>query len=478
MSTPATTDAQNHRLERDTFGEIAVANKALWGAQTQRSLHHFDISTERMPPELVRALALVKRSAAVVNRALQVLDAKKADAIIAAADEVLAGQHDDQFPLSLWQTGSGTQSNMNMNEVLANRASQLLGGEVGESRLVHPNDDVNRGQSSNDVFPTAMSVAAVQALEDHLLPSLATLRETLASKSKAFADIVKIGRTHLQDATPLTLGQEISGWVAQIDHGIRHLRTTRPHLRELALGGTAVGTGLNAHPEFGKRVAAELARATGHPFESAPNKFEALAAHDAMVFVHGAMKTVAASLMKIANDVRWLASGPRSGLGEITIPENEPGSSIMPGKVNPTQCEALTMLACQVMGNDVAVNMAGASGNFELNVFKPVIIHNVLQSMRLLADGALSFEEHCARGIEPDRKRIEELVGRSLMLVTALNPHIGYDKAAQIAKKAHAQGTSLRESALASGWVTGEQFDAWVRPEKMVGTPVIAGGAA
>ena len=465
MSTPSVP----HRFERDTFGEIAVADTALWGAQTQRSLHHFDISTERMPRELILALALVKRSAAVVNRDLGVLDAAKAGAIIAAADEVLAGEHAEQFPLSIWQTGSGTQSNMNMNEVLANRASQLLGGQVGESRLVHPNDDVNRGQSSNDVFPTAMSVAALTALESRLLPALDVLRATLAAKSHAFADVVKIGRTHLQDATPLTLGQEISGWVAQIDHNIRHLRTTRPHLRELALGGTAVGTGLNAHPEFGVRVAAELARATGYPFESAPNKFEALAAHDAMVFAHGALKTLAASFMKIANDVRWLASGPRSGLGEITIPENEPGSSIMPGKVNPTQCEALTMLACQVMGNDVAVNIGGASGNFELNVYKPVIIHNLLQSMRLLADGALSFEEHCARGIEADRARIGDLVQRSLMLVTALNPHIGYDKSAKIAKAAHAQGLSLREAALASGYVTAEQFEAWVRPEAMVG---------
>ena len=457
------------RMERDSFGEIAVAHGSLWGAQTQRSLHHFDISTERMPHELLMALALVKRSAARVNHELGVLDAKKAEAIVAAADEVLAGRHDAQFPLSVWQTGSGTQSNMNMNEVLANRASVLMGGEVGEARLVHPNDDVNRGQSSNDVFPTAMSVAALQAIEGQLLPALTTLRDTLAAKALAFADVVKIGRTHLQDATPLTLGQEISGWVAQIDHGIRHLRTTRPHLRELALGGTAVGTGLNAHPEFGTRVAAELARATGIAFESAPNKFEALAAHDAMVFAHGALKTLAASLMKIANDVRWLASGPRSGLGEITIPENEPGSSIMPGKVNPTQCEALTMLACQVMGNDVAVNLAGASGNFELNVYKPVIIHNLLQSVRLLADGAKSFEEHCARGIEADRARIGELVQRSLMLVTALNPHIGYDKAAQIAKRAHQEGTSLREAALASGWVTAEQFDQWVRPRDMVG---------
>ena len=457
------------RMERDTFGEIAVSNTSLWGAQTQRSLHHFDISTERMPHELLMALALVKRSAAVVNRELGVLDEKKAEAIAAAADEVLAGRHDAQFPLSVWQTGSGTQSNMNMNEVLANRASVLMGGVVGEARLVHPNDDVNRGQSSNDVFPTAMSVAALQAIESQLLPALAGLRETLAGKSAAFADVVKIGRTHLQDATPLTLGQEISGWVAQLDHGIRHLRTTRPHLRELALGGTAVGTGLNAHPEFGARVAAELARATGLAFESAPNKFEALAAHDAMVFAHGALKTLAASLMKIANDVRWLASGPRSGLGEITIPENEPGSSIMPGKVNPTQCEALTRLACQVMGNDVAINLAGASGNFELNVYKPVIIHNLLQSVRLLADGAKSFEEHCARGIEADRERIAELVQRSLMLVTALNPHIGYDKAAQIAKRAHKEGLSLREAALGSGWVTAEQFEQWVRPQDMVG---------
>ncbi len=459
-----------HRLERDTFGEIAVANAALWGAQTQRSLHHFAISTERMPPELIGALALVKRCAATVNRELGALDAKQADAIVAAADEVLAGDHAAQFPLSVWQTGSGTQTNMNMNEVLANRASQLLGGPLGEGRLVHPNDDVNRGQSSNDVFPTAMSVAAVIALESKLLPALETLRATLDAKSQAFADVVKIGRTHLQDATPLTLGQEISGWVAQLDHGMRHLRTTRPHLRELALGGTAVGTGLNAHPEFGTRVAAELARITGYPFESAPNKFEALAAHDACVFAHGALKTLAASLTKIANDVRWLASGPRSGLGEITIPENEPGSSIMPGKVNPTQCEALTMLCCQVMGNDVAVNIGGASGNFELNVFKPVIIHNLLQSTRLLADGALSFEEHCARGIEADRARIAELVGRSLMLVTALNPHIGYDKAAKIAKAAHAHGVSLKEAALASGFVTAAQFDAWVKPEAMVGS--------
>ena len=459
------------RIEKDTFGDIHVARDALWGAQTQRSLHHFAISTERMPRELLMALALVKRSAALVNRELGQLAAEKAEVIVAAADEVLAGRHDAQFPLSVWQTGSGTQSNMNMNEVLANRASQLLGGPVGDGRLVHPNDDVNRGQSSNDVFPTAMSVAAVQAIDGKLLPALKTLRDTLQAKSAANASVVKIGRTHLQDATPLTLGQEISGWVAQLDHGMAHLRDALPHLCELALGGTAVGTGLNAHPEFGTGVAWELSLSTGLAFVSAPNKFEALAAHDAMVHAHGALKTVAASLMKIANDVRWLASGPRSGLGEITIPENEPGSSIMPGKVNPTQCEALTMLACQVFGNDVAVNFGGASGNFELNVYKPLIVHNLLQSVRLLADGALSFEEHCARGIEADRARIDELVQRSLMLVTALNPHIGYDKSAQIAKKAHKEGTTLREAALASGWVSGEQFDEWVRPEAMVGRP-------
>jgi fumarate hydratase class II len=457
-------------MEKDTFGEIFVAADRLWGAQTERSLHHFDISTEKMPKELLQALALVKRSSAVVNAELGTLARATADAIIAAADEVLAGRHDAEFPLSVWQTGSGTQTNMNMNEVLANRASQILGGPLGDARLVHPNDEVNRSQSSNDVFPTAMSVAAVEAVSNRLLPAVATLRDTLRGKAEAFADIVKIGRTHLQDATPLTLGQEISGWVAQLEHGLAHLRAALPHLCELALGGTAVGTGLNAPAGFGERVAAELAARTGLPFVSAPNKFEALAAHDAIVHAHGALKTLAASFMKIANDVRWLASGPRSGLGEIRIPENEPGSSIMPGKVNPTQCEALTMLAAQVLGNDVAVNIAGASGNFELNVFKPVLIHNFLQSVRLLADGARSFEEYCARGIEPDLARIEELVQRSLMLVTALNPHIGYDKAAKIAKQAHASGSTLRDAAVGSGWVTAEQFDAWVVPDQMVGT--------
>ena len=458
----------DQRIEKDTFGDIAVAADRLWGAQTERSLHHFDISTEKMPAELIRALAWVKRSAAVVNRDLGTLPAEKAGAIVAAADEVLAGRHDDQFPLSVWQTGSGTQSNMNMNEVLANRASQLLGGPVGEGRLVHPNDDVNRSQSSNDVYPTAMSVAAVESLVRRLLPAVGALRDTLARKAGEFAAIVKIGRTHLQDATPLTLGQEISGWVAQLDHGMAHVREALPHLSELALGGTAVGTGLNAPPEFGALVAAELSARLDLPFVSAPNKFEALAAHDAIVFAHGALKTLAASLMKVANDVRWLASGPRCGIGELRIPENEPGSSIMPGKVNPTQSEAMTMLSAQVLGNDVAVNIGGASGNFELNVFKPLLIHNFLQSVRLIADGCVSFNDNCAVGIEPDEARIGTLVHGSLMLVTALNPHIGYDKAAYIAKKAHKEGTSLREAAIATGFVTAEQFDQWVRPDRMV----------
>ncbi len=457
------------RTETDTFGDVSVPAERLWGAQTQRSLENFAISTERMPRELLRALAVVKRCAAKVNRELGVLEATKAEAIIAAAEEIGAGRHDTEFPLSVWQTGSGTQTNMNMNEVLANRASQLLGGPLGNGRLVHPNDDVNHGQSSNDVFPTAMSVAAVCAIEQTLLPALAKLRTTLAAKSEAYADIVKIGRTHLQDATPLSLGQEISGWVAQLDHAAAHVRESLPHLRELALGGTAVGTGLNTHPEFGSQVATELSKATGSRFVSAPNKFESLAAHDAMVHAHGTLKTVAAALTKIANDVRWLASGPRSGLGEIRIPENEPGSSIMPGKVNPTQCEALTMACAQVFGNDVAVTFGGAGGNFELNVYKPLIIHNVLQSVRLLGDGARSFEEHCARGIEPVHERIAELVAKSLMLVTALNPHIGYDKAAEIAKRAHREGTTLRDAAIASGHVSAEDFDAWVRPERMIG---------
>jgi fumarate hydratase, class II len=456
------------RIEHDTFGPIAVPAARLWGAQTQRSLQNFDISGERQPREIIRALVQVKRSSAVVNHLLGLLDQKIAAAIIAAADEVLDGKHDDEFPLVVWQTGSGTQTNMNVNEVLANRASELLGGKRGEGRKVHPNDDVNKSQSSNDVFPAAMHLAAVDGIRNKLMPSLAGLRETLAAKSEAFKAIVKIGRTHLQDATPLTLGQEFSGYVAQLEQADRHLHGALPHLCELALGGTAVGTGLNAPKGYAQQVAAELARLTGLPLVTAANKFEVMAAADALVHAHGALKTLAASLMKIANDVRWLASGPRSGLGEISIPENEPGSSIMPGKVNPTQSEAVTMLCCQVFGNDVAINFGGASGNFELNVFRPMIAHNFMQSVRLLADGMRSFNDHCAVGIEPNRERIGELVDRSLMLVTALNPHIGYDRAAQIAKKAHKEGTSLREAALALGFVTGEDFDRWVRPEGMV----------
>ena len=455
------------RTERDTFGPIEVPADRLWGAQTQRSLQNFDISGERQPREIIRALAQVKRASAAVNHALGLQDKKKTQAIMAAVDEVIAGQHDDEFPLVVWQTGSGTQTNMNVNEVLANRASELLGGERGEGRLVHPNDDVNRSQSSNDVFPTAMHVAAVGAIAHRLLPAAAKLRDTLSKKAQDFAGIVKIGRTHLQDATPLTLGQEFSGYVAQLEHGQKHLHAAMPHLCELALGGTAVGPGLNAPNGYAEQTAAELARLTGLPFVTAPNKFEALAACDALVHAHGALKTLAASLMKIANDVRWLASGPRCGIGELRIPENEPGSSIMPGKVNPTQCEALTMLCAQVFGNDVAINFGGASGNFELNVFRPMIAHNFLQSVRLLADGMVSFNDHCAVGIEPNRERIAELVAGSLMLVTALNPHIGYDKAASIAKKAHKEGCSLRSAAIASGYLTGEQFDAWVVPARM-----------
>jgi fumarate hydratase, class II len=455
------------RIERDSFGPIEVPEDHLWGAQTQRSLEHFAISSERMPAELIAALAMLKRSASLVNAELGLLPADKAAAIAQAADEVLAGQHDGEFPLSVWQTGSGTQSNMNMNEVLANRGSELLGGERGEQRLLHPNDEVNLGQSSNDIFPSAMHVAASLALVDKLLPALRQLRATLNRKATAFADIVKIGRTHLQDATPLTLGQEFSGYVAQLQHAEAAIGATLPALHELAAGGTAVGTGLNTHADFGSRVAAQLAAASGLPFRSSPNKFAALAAHDALLAAHGALKTLAAALMKIANDIRWLASGPRSGLGEIRIPENEPGSSIMPGKVNPTQCEALTMLCCQVFGNDVALNFGGASGNFELNVYKPLIAHNFLQSTRLLTDGMTSFEHHCARGIEPERERIAELMERSLMLVTALTPHIGYDKAAQIAKQAHQQGSTLKQAALALGYVTEEQFDQWLQPLQM-----------
>ena len=456
------------RQERDSFGNIEVPADRLWGAQTQRSLEHFHISSERMPGEIVHALAAVKSACARVNRDLGLLPDDKATTIVAAAEEVLAGRHEQEFPLSVWQTGSGTQSNMNMNEVLANRASELLGGERGQKRRVHPNDDVNLGQSSNDIFPTAMHYAATLGIVRSLLPALVRLRATLSAKSAAFADIVKIGRTHLQDATPLTLGQEFSGYVAQLDHAESVIAGALSSLYPLAAGGTAVGTGLNTHPEFGTRVATELARASGLPFASAANKFAALAAHDGLVAAHGALKTLAVALMKIANDIRWLASGPRSGLGEILIPENEPGSSIMPGKVNPTQCEALTMLCCQVMANDVAISFGGASGNFELNVFKPLLAHNFLQSVRLLADGMTSFEAHCVHGIEANRGRIAELMERSLMLVTALAPHIGYDRAAEIAKRAHHDGTTLREAALALRYVTAEEFDRWVIPAEMV----------
>ncbi|APS35267.1 MULTISPECIES: class II fumarate hydratase [Serratia] len=458
------------RIEKDSMGPIEVPADKLWGAQTQRSLAHFRISSEKMPTALIHALALTKRAAAQVNVDLGLLPAERGAAIINAADEVLADSHADQFPLSIWQTGSGTQTNMNMNEVLANRASELLGGVRGEERKVHPNDDVNKSQSSNDVFPTAMHVAAVIALREHLIPELKVLHKTLSDKAEAYRDIVKIGRTHLQDATPLTLGQEISGWAAMLAHNLKHIEDSIPHIAELALGGTAVGTGLNTHPEYAVRVAKALAELTHQPFVTAPNKFEALATCDALVQGHGALKGLAASLMKIANDVRWLASGPRCGIGEISIPENEPGSSIMPGKVNPTQCEAMTMLCAQVLGNDVAVNIGGASGNFELNVFRPMVIHNYLQSIRLLADGMQGFNEHCAVGIEPNRDRITQLLNESLMLVTALNTHIGYDKAAEIAKKAHKEGLTLKAAALKLGYLTDAQFDEWVRPEAMVGS--------
>ncbi len=456
------------RTERDTFGPIEVPSDRLWGAQTQRSLHFFAVSTETMPPELVQGLLRVKRAAAIVNRRLAGLDAKKAEAIVAACDEILAGRFGDEFPLSVWQTGSGTQTNMNANEVLANRASELLGGARGTARLVHPNDDVNRSQSSNDVFPTAMHVAAALGIERRLRPALAALRATLQSKAEAFAGIVKIGRTHLQDATPLTLGQEFSGYVAQLDIARGAIAGAAPAALELAIGGTAVGTGLNAHPHFGAQVAAQLAADTGLAFTAAPNRFAALSGHEPLLALHGALKTLAAALNKIANDIRWLASGPRAGIGEITIPENEPGSSIMPGKVNPTQCEMLTMVAAQVAGNDVAVQIGAMSGNFELNVYKPLIAHNVLQSIRLLADAMAGFDAHCARGIEPQRERIAELVGRSLMLVTALAPQIGYERAAAIAKKAHQDGSTLRDAALASG-LSAEEFDRWVRAEAMTG---------
>jgi fumarate hydratase class II len=456
------------RLEKDSFGTIEVPAERLWGAQTERSRRFFRISSERMPLAVIYALVHVKKAAAIVNADLQLLDAAKAQAIQKAADEVLAGAHDDEFPLAVWQTGSGTQTNMNVNEVLANRASELLGGERGQKRLVHPNDEVNLGQSSNDVFPTAMHIAAALAL-DAVLAAAQQLRQTLEAKSEAFKAIVKIGRTHLQDATPLTLGQEFSGYAAQLEQAAEAINAAQPGLYELAIGGTAVGTGLNTHPHFAAQVCANLRSQLGLPFIPAANKFAALGGHEALLFAHGALKTLAAAAAKIANDVRLLSSGPRSGLGELRIPENEPGSSIMPGKVNPTQAEALTMLCAQVMGNDVAVAIGGASGQLELNVYKPMIIHAFLQSARLLADGCRSFDEHCARGIEPNAERIRELVERSLMLVTALAPHIGYDRAAEIAKKAHREGSTLRQAALALGYVAAADFDRWVRAEAMLG---------
>lgn len=455
------------RTETDTFGPIEVQADRYWGAQAQRSLGNFKIGWEKQPASVVRALGIVKQAAARANMALAGLDPKVGDAIIAAAQEVIDGKLTEHFPLVVWQTGSGTQSNMNANEVISNRAIEMLGGEMGTKKPVHPNDHVNMSQSSNDTYPTAMHIACVEEIVHHLLPALKHLHKALEAKVKQFEKIIKIGRTHTQDATPLTLGQEFSGYAAQVASAIANIELTLPALSKLAQGGTAVGTGLNAPVGFAEKVAEEISKITGLSFVTAPNKFEALASHDSMVFSHGAINAAAAALFKIANDIRFLGSGPRAGLGELSLPENEPGSSIMPGKVNPTQCEAITMLASQVMGNDVAINIGGASGNFELNVYKPLVIHNFLQSVRLLTDGMASFDKHCAAGIEPNCERIAELVDRSLMLVTALNPHIGYDKAAQIAKKAHKEGLSLKESALALGYVTEAQFAEWVVPGSM-----------
>lgn len=457
------------RTERDTMGDIAVPSDRYYGAQTARSLIHFAIGIERMPRELIRALGILKKAAAIVNTDLGLLTSEKRDLIMQAADEVIDGKLDDHFPLSIWQTGSGTQTNMNTNEVISNRAIEIAGGELGSKKPIHPNDDVNKAQSSNDTFPTAMHIAAAERVVHDLIPAVTTLRDTLQHKAEEFNDIIKSGRTHLMDATPLTLGQEFSGYVQQLTMALKRIDAVLPGLYELALGGTAVGTGLNTHPEFAERSAKTIAELTGLPFISAPNKFEALAAHDALVFAHGALKTLAASLMKIANDVRWMASGPRCGLGEITIPENEPGSSIMPGKVNPTQSEAMTMVAAQVMGNDAAINIGGLSGNFELNVFKPLIIYNFLQSVRLLADSCRMFNEHCAEGIEPNRQKLQYYQDNSLMLVTALNPHIGYDNAAKIAKYAHKSNSTLKEAAIELGLLNADQFDELVRPEKMIG---------
>jgi fumarate hydratase class II len=457
------------RNESDSMGTIEVPTDRYWGAQTQRSLQNFKIGHIRFQRPMIRAFGILKRSAAIVNCQLGTLPEDRRDLIVAAADEVIAGKLDAHFPLVVFQTGSGTQTNMNTNEVISNRAIEMAGGVMGSKQPVHPNDDVNKSQSSNDTFPTAMHIAAVDLLTEQTLPALARLRNTLAEKAAAYADVVKIGRIHLQDATPLTVGQEISGWVSQLDHGIARIESTLPHLHELALGGTAVGTGLNTHPDYARLTAETIAAYTGKAFVTAPNKFEALAAHDAVAFASGALRTVAGSLMKIANDVRFLASGPRSGLGEFSIPANEPGSSIMPGKVNPTQAEALTMVVAQVYGNDAAVAFAASQGNFELNVYKPVMIHNLLESAELLADACRSFNDNCAVGLTVNQSRIDTLVNQSLMLVTALNTHIGYDKAAKIAKKAFTEGSTLREAAVASGYLTGAEFDSWVVPGDMTG---------
>jgi fumarate hydratase class II len=461
--------SQTFRTESDSMGDIKVPEDKYYGAQTARSLIHFSIGTEHMPIEIIHAFGYLKKAAAIVNCDLGLLPSEKKDLITKAADEVIAGKLDGHFPLFVWQTGSGTQSNMNVNEVISNRAIEMVKGELGSKKPIHPNDDVNKSQSSNDTFPTAMHIAAAIGIHSTLLPAIKTLRNTLDKKAQAFKDIIKSGRTHLMDATPITLGQEFSGYVAQLDFAMERIEVTSQHLYRLAAGGTAVGTGLNSHPKFAEAVAAEIAKETKLPFITAPNKFEALASNDALVYVHGAIRTLAVALMKIANDIRWMASGPRCGLGEIFIPENEPGSSIMPGKVNPTQCEAMTMVAVQVMGNDTAIEIAGSQGNFELNVFKPVIIYNFLQSVRLLSDACHSFDEHCAIGIEPDLKRLKFFEENTLMLVTALNTHIGYDNAAKIAKYAHHHDLSLKEAALKLELVSAKDFDLWVRPEDMIG---------
>jgi len=459
----------NYRTETDTMGQIQVPADKYYGAQTARSLKNFRIGGERMPRELIRAMGILKKAAALVNMELGTLPKEKGELVVKAADEVIEAKLDDHFPLVVWQTGSGTQTNMNTNEVISNRAIEMAGGELGSKKPIHPNDDVNKAQSSNDTFPTAMHIAAVEEIHRRLIPMVTRLRDTLKEKSEAFKDVIKIGRTHLMDAVPLTLGQEFSGYAEALTLGLERINDALKRLYPLALGGTAVGTGLNTHPKFAKKVAAKIAKLTDKPYVSAPNKFEALAAHDAIVEASGVMKTLACSLMKIANDVRWLASGPRCGLGELNIPANEPGSSIMPGKVNPTQSEAMTMVCAQVIGNDVAVNVGGASGNFELNVFKPVMIYNLLQSIRLLADTCEMFNENCAVGIEPNEANIKKHLENSLMLVTALNPHVGYDNAAKIAKKAHAENTTLKEAAVALGILTADEFDAKVRPEEMTG---------